>query len=163
MASAGRSSALPEAFSPGEVILKKLFAQFVISSEAKLKLIAKDTLVRACKKRPFTRSPVRSVHWASRCWEGRVRSSSSCWRPSRRWHRSPSSLSSLLSYSGRGSSPRTYTAPLTGSPRHLGKVTLSTGRVRYHGQDTNVCTWWTFVYLGPLQRGTLNMEIIPGM
>ena len=31
--------------SPGEVILKKLFAQFVVSAEAKLKYIASQTLV----------------------------------------------------------------------------------------------------------------------
>ena len=59
-AASGMASAIPttvlqsanhtENVSPGEIILKKLFAQFVVNSEAKLKFIATQRQVYGCKR-----------------------------------------------------------------------------------------------------------------
>lgn len=45
-----QSASQTEDVSPGEIILKKLFAQFVVSSEAKLKFIATQRQVYGCKE-----------------------------------------------------------------------------------------------------------------
>ena len=45
-----QSASHTEDVSPGEIILKKLFAQFVVSSETKLKFIATQRQVYDCRR-----------------------------------------------------------------------------------------------------------------